>query len=316
MDRVGVRHVFIGQESGDQAVLNAMKKGTRVDQVRPAIDRMARHGIKATFGFISGFPGEDAAAAARSREMMLHLNDGADEPTVLLVYLDVFAAQDLATIRARLDLGSEAHAFGYDGVPMRADEAADHSLRASLDLAERPGAPVTGFGLTPLAGDLVTAHAHAGDWRAGFRWLKAFDRGVAMFVRREREGTAIDRRELSAVLRRLAAELDHGARPRSVRTRARILALRALRTEWRRETSHGPGVLTRLLAAREMWKAFGEPAAGIAALRTAAAPPPAGAPVPEPVRAERAAQAADLVQVGLAQGRRRRSRGAAATAHG
>ena len=58
MAAAGVRHLFVGQESGDQRMLDAMKKGTKVAQVRPAVEALARHGIYATFGFIHGFPGE------------------------------------------------------------------------------------------------------------------------------------------------------------------------------------------------------------------------------------------------------------------
>src|SRR5258708_5750914 len=165
-----------------------MRKGTKVNQLRPRSDALARAGIKATVGFIAGFPGEDAEAARRTRELMLRLNDGYDDPTVLVAYLDVFAAQDLAAVSARGDLRHRRHQFDYDGHPMSARTAAFEALRHSLALADEPRAPVTGFGLTPLVGDLVTACCDGGDYLEGFSWLKAFDRGMAQFVRREIDG--------------------------------------------------------------------------------------------------------------------------------
>jgi hypothetical protein len=309
MAEVGLNHVFIGQESGDQAVLNSMRKGTRVSQVRPALDAMARHGIKTTFGFIAGFPGEDAAAAARSREMMLHLNDGYAEPTVLVVYLDVFAAQDLASVSARSELGSREHPFDYRDVPMSAHEASMQAMQNYLTLSEHPGAPVTGFGLTPLVGDLITAFSHGARWREGFRWLKAYDRGVGLFVRHELDGTAVDSRILSDVLGTLRAELEPqpltfaGA----LREQARTMTVRVLLQEWRRESAGAPGLLTRVLAASSVWTALHEPRASLDAFRRSA-PPATAAEVSEPVRAARDAEAATLVRLGLGQGKRPASR--------
>jgi anaerobic magnesium-protoporphyrin IX monomethyl ester cyclase len=304
MHRAGVRHLFIGQESGDQKILNAMRKGTRVADVRPALDSLARHGVKATFGFICGFPGEDAAAAALSREMMLHLNDGHDDPTVLVVYLDVFAAQDLATVSVRSELGARKHPFDYGDMPMPANEAAMQALRNCIALAESDTAPVTGFGLTSLVGDLITAFSHDADWRTAFRWLKAYDRGVSLFVRHELDGTPIDAKVLDEVRRTLAHEVAsrRASGLATLRERARTFTARALLREWRREAVAGPGLVTRCLTASSIWEASHDPRASLAALRTATSPAVL-ATLPSEVRASRDADAASLVELGLRQGK-------------
>lgn len=315
MARVGVRHVFIGQESGDQAVLNAMRKGTRVSQVRPALDSLARFGVKATFGFISGFPGEDSDASRRSRDLMLNLNEGHAEPTALVVYMDVFAAQDLATAGRRAELGSRQHPLDYRDVPMSARAASEEALRHCLALAERVDAPVTGFGLTPLVGDLITAFSEGGDWQTGFRWLKAYDRGVGLFVRQELDGTPVDPRALHEVERTLVSDLDplQPIRVRgALRERARTLGVRALLGEWRREPGGRPGFLTRLLNVRTVWDATRDSRASFVALRSAA-PPATAVTFSETVRATRDVEADSLVELSLSRGSRSRVRRAVPT---
>ena len=48
----------MGAESGSQAVLDAMDKGTRVWQISEARENLRRHGIRACFFLQFGYPGE------------------------------------------------------------------------------------------------------------------------------------------------------------------------------------------------------------------------------------------------------------------
>jgi anaerobic magnesium-protoporphyrin IX monomethyl ester cyclase len=50
--------VWVGAESGSQKVLDAMEKGTTVDQVREAATRLKAAGIKVAFFLQFGYPGE------------------------------------------------------------------------------------------------------------------------------------------------------------------------------------------------------------------------------------------------------------------
>ena len=56
--RSGLRRVMIGVESGSQAMLDAMKKDLRLDQVMAAAAMCRDHRLGAIFNFIVGFPGE------------------------------------------------------------------------------------------------------------------------------------------------------------------------------------------------------------------------------------------------------------------
>jgi radical SAM superfamily enzyme YgiQ (UPF0313 family) len=58
MRRAGCETVWLGAESGSQAVLDAMEKGTTVDQVREAERRLKDAGIEVAFFLQFGYPGE------------------------------------------------------------------------------------------------------------------------------------------------------------------------------------------------------------------------------------------------------------------
>lgn len=54
----GLRKVMIGAESGSQEMLDFMKKDTLAEEAIISAEKLSRHGIGATFGFIVGFPEE------------------------------------------------------------------------------------------------------------------------------------------------------------------------------------------------------------------------------------------------------------------
>jgi anaerobic magnesium-protoporphyrin IX monomethyl ester cyclase len=56
--RAGCETVWLGAESGSQAVLDAMEKGTTVEQVREATRRLQDAGIEVGFFLQFGYPGE------------------------------------------------------------------------------------------------------------------------------------------------------------------------------------------------------------------------------------------------------------------
>ncbi len=56
--RAGCTEVWMGVESGSQKILDAMDKGTRVDQIATARASLGRQGIRACFFLQFGYPGE------------------------------------------------------------------------------------------------------------------------------------------------------------------------------------------------------------------------------------------------------------------
>ncbi len=58
LKRAGCTEVWMGAESGSQKILDAMEKGTRVEQIYQARENLRRHGIRACFFLQFGYPGE------------------------------------------------------------------------------------------------------------------------------------------------------------------------------------------------------------------------------------------------------------------
>jgi radical SAM superfamily enzyme YgiQ (UPF0313 family) len=56
--RAGCEEVWVGAESGSQRILDAMDKGTTVEQIRAATELLKRHGIRPAFFLQFGYPGE------------------------------------------------------------------------------------------------------------------------------------------------------------------------------------------------------------------------------------------------------------------
>jgi anaerobic magnesium-protoporphyrin IX monomethyl ester cyclase len=56
--RAGCAEVWMGAESGSQKVLDAMDKGTRVEQIAKARENLKREGIRACYFLQFGYPGE------------------------------------------------------------------------------------------------------------------------------------------------------------------------------------------------------------------------------------------------------------------
>jgi anaerobic magnesium-protoporphyrin IX monomethyl ester cyclase len=68
--RAGARTVWIGAESGSQKILDAMEKGTRVEQVYEAARRLQEAGIEVAFFIQFGDPGETRADIDRTLRMI------------------------------------------------------------------------------------------------------------------------------------------------------------------------------------------------------------------------------------------------------
>jgi anaerobic magnesium-protoporphyrin IX monomethyl ester cyclase len=66
----GCRSVWVGAESGSQRILDAMEKGTRVEQVREAARRLHAAGIEVGFFLQFGYPGETWTDIERTLELV------------------------------------------------------------------------------------------------------------------------------------------------------------------------------------------------------------------------------------------------------
>ncbi len=73
MRRAGCWHISYGIESGDEAILAAMRKRLDVDQIRQSVAWSREAGLRTKGFFIVGFPGETRASLDRTRRLALTL---------------------------------------------------------------------------------------------------------------------------------------------------------------------------------------------------------------------------------------------------
>lgn len=250
MERAGVRHLFIGQESGDQAMLNAMKKGTRVDQVKPALAALGRHRIKSIFSFICGFPGETPRSIENTRHLIATLNEGLEsQPVVMLYTLYPFSLMDFASVSQQEPLRGIDHYIGYEQNGVSATRAIEEILATYIAVSRVPHAPAFLF-VPPSA-----PTTHGMRWFCSphryemFRWWKAVERGTAIFLERDLEGHSSHESELRRVREEILLRCPSVPQWRSMACKARSLVLRGflrrLGKEWASESTKGPGTLTR-----------------------------------------------------------------------
>lgn len=70
LKRAGCSMVWMGAESGSQRILDAMDKGTRVEQIYAATERLHRAGIQVGFFLQFGYLGEDHADIEKTLQMV------------------------------------------------------------------------------------------------------------------------------------------------------------------------------------------------------------------------------------------------------
>ncbi len=243
MVRANVGATFIGQESGDQSILTAMRKGTNVNHVKPAVASLAGSGIHTTFGFIHGFPSETAQTMQATRNLICTLNDGFEnEPVVYQYTLTPFAPQDLASVASQQSL---------ERVPAKV--AIEETLTTFVASARVPHAPASnyiGFAAADSQPDILPGASPL----ELFRWTKTLQHGIAIFLERDLDGKRVDLTELKQVREQLVRPMPPAKRgeravPARLARMARTRALHLLHRELDGEDGNGAGLLTRLLLA-------------------------------------------------------------------
>lgn len=68
--RAGAEEVWLGVESGEQKILDAMDKGTTLAQVREATRRLKKGGIRASWFLQLGYPGEEWPQILSTRDLV------------------------------------------------------------------------------------------------------------------------------------------------------------------------------------------------------------------------------------------------------
>lgn len=307
MAKAGITTVAVGQESGDQGILNAMKKGTKVEQVKPAIDTLARHGLNANFFFMFGFPGETIESMAATRRLVCAINDGHEKsPVVHMASLSVTDIQDFAAVSRRDAVKDVSRRFAYDHLAVTPARAAEEKLVTLIEMARVPHAPATGFGAPGPLWSLFDERHLERDQLAFFRWMKALDRVIGIFAEEDVDGKRPRRGELDRLRRQILDHVTPRYRGGSRVARAGMrlqhrLAWFAL-DHWKK---HGAemDLFTRSAIAWEVGRSTGSLHDASLAFR-AGKPPPLGIVT----ASEPEAPAARLIDLAVATGRRRLER--------
>jgi anaerobic magnesium-protoporphyrin IX monomethyl ester cyclase len=308
MARAGVQSVRIGQETGDQRLLNEMRKGTRVDQIAPAIAALGRYGIAASIYFFYGFPGETEESLAATRRLLCTINDGHERsPVVQGISIGLFDLQNLAAVQQRDALKGVRHRFGWDGLDVTPARAAEAAFETYLALSRIPHAPWTTFGVVGEIWNLYDQSAIMGDPLAFFRWAKLIDRGIGLFAEQELYGKRPNPSELRQLRERILAGVPKNRVPLRGLRKARLLARHRITWRLLEEWAGGEpsiGTLTRLALGWEVFRSTGRFGDAYDAVRTGKYPALGFASHGDHV-VESDAAAGRLIELGIATGRRR-----------
>jgi len=74
MKKAGLDTVYIGAESGDQGIVDKMKRGMVVDEVRRAVEILRKHDIYITCSFIAGHPDETPETLLKTEKLLDELS--------------------------------------------------------------------------------------------------------------------------------------------------------------------------------------------------------------------------------------------------
>ncbi|HEX8183486.1 MAG TPA: radical SAM protein, partial [Blastocatellia bacterium] len=260
MSKAGMKHVFIGQDSGDQRILDAMKKGTRLEHVRPAIEALGKHGMKASLSFIHGFPGETLESIENTRKLIATVNDDfKDRPVVIDYFLNPFIYLAFAAMSRETLEDNPKHKPGYYGDEVTDRVKVREYFKTIITMSKIPHAPLAlfllGAGNPVVPGFDMAIHDESYEV---FKLAKAYERGLTIFLEHEQFGVPIDGSELREIKGRLKSAFGRKA-PRLSPMRQLIMTrlVPRLRSEWVTECNGGrTGRLTRfcvsLLSRRDL----------------------------------------------------------------
>lgn len=174
--RAGCTEVWMGVESGSQKVLDAMEKGTRVEQIPPAREHLRRHGIRACFFLQLGYPGETWDDLKATIELVR-----STQPDDIGVSVSYPLPGTKFYERVREELGEKRNWVDSDdlSVMFRGPytnefyRALRDALHAEVEVWGRPDAARNGLDGTIAGGNPLDSAAVAGLWEKVLRMQKS-----------------------------------------------------------------------------------------------------------------------------------------------
>ena len=134
----GCRMLQLGLESGDQSVLDALDKGTRLDEIDRAFDGLAEAGVTTFVYLLFGTPAEDRDAALRTRDFVAARADRIGFLNVAIFNLPA-ASEEASRLDTRVFYEGELslyrdfrHPAGWDRSAVRAFLARDFETEPAI----------------------------------------------------------------------------------------------------------------------------------------------------------------------------------------
>lgn len=144
MQQSGCLGVFLGIESGDQRILNAMNKSAKLDRYRYGIKRLNELGIVTLCSFIVGFPSENDESARNTLEFIRET--GPTFYTAQIYYHDL--RSPIHQQARQYGITSSGYSWTHDG--MNWQDASAWVLRMIRDIPESTPIPLYNMSLWGL----------------------------------------------------------------------------------------------------------------------------------------------------------------------
>jgi anaerobic magnesium-protoporphyrin IX monomethyl ester cyclase len=139
MKRGGCRLLCVGFESGDQAVLDAIRKGTTLERMRRFVKDAKKAGILIHGCFMAGNPGETRESLRRTLEFSKQLNPDTAQFFPLMVYpgTDAYAWADAKAYLEASDYSQWLTAEGLHSSVVRSESLTSDEIVQFCDKARR-----------------------------------------------------------------------------------------------------------------------------------------------------------------------------------
>jgi radical SAM superfamily enzyme YgiQ (UPF0313 family) len=187
----GCRELCVGFESGSQAVLNRMHKGTRTEQMQVFMQNARRAGLLVHGCFMFGFPDETPDDVQLTMDLALRLNPDTAQFYPVMVYPGTEAYEEFQS-RGWLSAASYRDWLTADG--LHNCVIRNHHMTAA-DLVNLCDRARRTFYLRPryIIYKLGQLARHPSDWRRTAKAARVFIRHLVRGSRVQARGTASDR---------------------------------------------------------------------------------------------------------------------------